>query len=133
MTFARRLRAYLIGLVIGTAMVIVIFNDRLSILTDWLPGNRVLVELSKSEMVYSPKGLCELKCLELDSSHVNLAIKEGKVRFSLSETRADPRIYAIDQRIGERLIRFHFALSEPKATLVSAEAPIAKVDCGCGL
>jgi hypothetical protein len=131
MTFARRLRAYMIGLIIGTAMVIVIFNDRLSILTDWLPGNRVLVELSKSEMSYSPKSLCELKCLGLDSSQVNQTIQEGKVRFSLSETRADPRIYAIDQRIGDRLIRLHFALSEPKATLVHAEAPITVVDCGC--
>ncbi len=131
MNFARRLRAYTIGLTLGVLLVVAMFKERLSVLTAWLPENRVLQELNSSDLTYSPAALCELKCLGLDTSHVSETMREGKVRFSLSETHTKPRVYAIDQRIGERLVRMHFALSEPNATLIHAEAPIAEVACGC--
>lgn len=112
-------------------MVFGIFNRRLNILTDWLPGNRVLGLIQNSESLYTDHALCELDCFNLDSTDVDNVKTFGNVRFKLSETHADPKKYVIDLKDGAEKMRMTFSISDSLATLVKVEMPEKVVVCHC--
>lgn len=131
MNFARRLRTFLIGFGIGCLLVVLFFRERLSMLTDWLPNERVLVRLQMTDAAYTPTALCLLECLELDTADVSLLKREGNVRFKHSDTQSEPKMYAVDRRFGDHLVRMTFAADDSVSTLTHAERPNAPVGCPC--
>ncbi len=131
MTFLRRLRTFAIGLILGILLVIFFFNDRLHILTDWLPGNRVLLRLQLTEAAYTPVAMCQLHCLGLDTADVSLVKREGDVRFKYSDTRTEPKRYRVDHRFGERLVRMTFDADSVSSTLTEVDLPNAELRCTC--
>lgn len=132
MKFLRRLRYYLFGFLIGCGFVVFFFQGRLSVLTSWLPGNRVLELLTLSEAHYSSEALCRLECFHLDTADVSLAKSEGDVRFKLSTTDTIPKLYVVDSESDERKVRMTFATADSIATLVDVSLPEEVVNCPCG-
>lgn len=132
MTFSRRLRVYIFGFLIGCALVALFFKGRLSSFTSWLPGNRVLELLRLSEAEYTPEALCQLECFGLDTADVSRIITDGRVKFSLSSTRVEPKKYVVDEEIDEQNVRVIFTSADSVATLISVDLPEELTDCPCG-
>jgi len=131
MTFWKRLRLYLIGFGIGILVVVAIFNQRLNLLTSWMPGQRVQDRLLQTESIYTNKSLCQLECLDLDTTDVTRAKKEGDVRFRLSDTHADPKVYVLDAEFERDKYRFTFDARDSSSTLTRAECLNRIVNCAC--
>ena len=115
----------------GTVLVVFFFNDRLHILTDWLPGNRVLALLQASEPLFTEQSLCQLACFDLDTADVRIAKHDGNVRFKLSETRVEPKNYVVDSNLEAGKVRMTFSISDSLATLISVSLPEEAVLCDC--
>lgn len=131
MKFNKRLRLYIFGVIIGCALVALFFKGRLSTFTSWLPGNRVLELLRKSEAEYTPQALCQLECLGLDTADVRTVKNQGNVRFKLSEVREDPKTYVVDKTLDAHKVRMTFTAADSVATLIAVNRPEELVDCPC--
>ncbi|NEN24083.1 hypothetical protein G3O08_11285 [Cryomorpha ignava] len=131
MKFGRRLRLYIFGVLMGSVLVLFFFNDRLHILTDWLPGNRVLTVLQNSEPLITDKALCQLACFDLDTADVRLAKQKGDVRFKLSETHDEPKKYVVDSNLDPGKVRMTFSIADSLATLINVALPEKAVICEC--
>lgn len=131
MKFGRRLRLYIFGVLMGSALVVFFFNDRLHILTDWLPGNRVLSLLQASPPLITDRALCQLACFDLDTADVRVAKENGDVRFKLSETHIEPKKYVIDSNLKPGKLRLTFSIADSLATLINVAMPEKAVLCEC--
>jgi len=131
MGFAKRFRTYMIGFFLGCVMVFFMFNDRLSMLTAWMPNNRVLLRLQLTEVLYTDEALCQLRCFDLDTADVSVVRHTGDVRFNLSETRVEPKIYVVDTRLHDRLVRMSFTASDTTSILSLVEVPLSQKGCDC--
>ncbi len=131
MKFLRRLRLYLIGVGLGCILVVFFFRERLSVLTSWLPNERVLLRLEMTHDSTAPGAQCFIECLELDSLAFAELFVEGDVRFDLSEAQVEPKKYVVDSRYKDRLLRYTFLASDSSAILSKIEAPFIKVNCPC--
>lgn len=131
MKFSKRLRLYLTGFFLGGVLVVFFFQERLSVLTSWLPNNRVLFRLETTLVETTDLAICQLNCYDLDTAMVNYAFEEGDVQFGMSETRADPKVYIVDTRYEDRLVRLFFETADSSAILSRVEVPFESVSCDC--
>jgi|SRR5690554_2421924 len=131
MKFGRRLRLFIFGVLMGCGLVYVYFNERLNILTDWLPGNRVLTVLQRSEPLFTEQALCQLACFDLDTADVRTVKNDGNVRFKFSETRVEPKQYVVDSKLNNEKVRMTFSIADSLATLVNVALPEKVVLCNC--
>ena len=115
----------------GSVLVFFFFNERLHILTDWLPGNRVLAVLQSSPPLFTEKSLCQLACFDLDTSDVRTLKTDGNVRFKLSETHVEPKQYVVDSKLNNEKVRMTFSITDSLATLVNVALPEKAVVCNC--
>lgn len=111
--------------------VVVVFNQRLSLLTSWMPGQRVQDRLVQTEAVYSSRSLCQLRCMGLDTNDVAKAKKEGDVRFRLSDTHSDPKVYVLDADLRNDKYRFTFDAKDSSSILTNAERLNKITTCSC--
>ena len=95
MSFWKRVRVYLIGVGIGSLMVLFFFGDRGC--GGWLPGNRVKTSIIESTFVSSEYIDCKLTCNGFTREKIQNIILEGDVLFDESKTKEDPREYVIEQ------------------------------------
>jgi len=131
MKFARRLRLYLMGVLLGCVLVVFFFRDRLSVLTSWLPNDRVLLRLKTTLVEVDPAAECYMHCAKLDSSDLDVLFENGDVRFNLSETHEQPLKYVVDERLNDRLVRFSFEAADSTAILRKIEFPNGDLSCDC--
>ncbi len=131
MGFFRRLRTYMIGFLLGVLLVMLFFRERVSLLTAWMPNERVLLRLQLTDAQIAPQALCQLNCLQLDTAEVRRTRESGKVKFAESDTRSEPKVYRLDRRIGEHLVRMSFAADDSSNTLIDVQRPHSPVDCSC--
>lgn len=131
MKFTKRLRLYLTGFLMGCLLVVFFFNERLSVLTSWLPNNRVLFRIETTLNDTTDLAKCQMECLKVDTAMINYAYQEGDVQFRMSETRVDPMIYVIDTRYEDRLVRLFFETAESSAVLSRVELPFENTSCNC--
>jgi len=115
----------------GIVVVIVIFNQRLSLLTSWMPGQRVQDRLLQTEALYTDRSLCQLGCLALDTTDVQLAKENGDVRFRLSETHGNPKVYVLDANLNDDKYRFTFNALDSSSVLTNAECLNRIKNCSC--
>jgi hypothetical protein len=121
----------MIGFGLGCVLVFFMFNDRLTVLTAWLPNNRVLLRFQLTEAAYTDKALCQLECFDLDTADVSFMKREGDVLFRESETHVEPKVYRVEARINDRLVRMSFLADDSVSTLAEVEVPLVKVFCPC--
>jgi len=115
----------------GSLLVVFFFNDRLSVLTSWLPNNRVLFRVENTFSGITDHAKCQMECFQVDTVMINYAFEDGDVQFGMSETRATPQVYVVDARYEERLIRFSFETADSSATLSEVVLPFETVECDC--
>ncbi|HKL40827.1 MAG TPA: hypothetical protein VJ894_09110 [Cryomorphaceae bacterium] len=131
MKFTRRLRLYLTGFLLGSILVVFFFRERLSVLTSWLPNNRVLFRIENTLSGTTDQARCQMDCFQVDSAMIDYAFEEGDVQFGMSETHANPKIYIIDTRYEDRLVRMSFETADSSATLTEVQLPFENVGCDC--
>ena len=131
MKFTRRLRLYLTGFLLGIILVILFFGERVKVLTACLPNNRVLESIAETYQGESEKAQCQMTCFEVDTAAINFSFGEGDVQFGMSETRSKPRIYVVDARYEDRLIRLSFENADSLSTLINIELPADSRSCDC--
>ncbi|MEO6883241.1 MAG: DUF4258 domain-containing protein [Bacteroidia bacterium] len=95
MTFARRVRLYFVGILLGTLSVVMIFRNRgCRMMT---PGTVKLDQLAIQTRLYSDSATCLMKCEHIDTAAVQEIFYNGKINFKASKEFAKPHpSYAID-------------------------------------
>lgn len=93
MSFWRRVRLYILGIGIGSLMVLFLFGDRGC--GGWLPGNRVKTSIMESLFETSEYTDCKLTCNEFTKEKIQDIIVKGTVLFKESNTKSDPREYKL--------------------------------------
>ncbi|MCA1762260.1 MAG: hypothetical protein ABR574_05735 [Cryomorphaceae bacterium] len=131
MKFAKRLRLYLTGVLIGLVFVVFFFNDRISVLTDWMPNKRVLVRLQQTEARYTDNATCLLECFSLDTADVRTIKKSGDVKFRLSDTHSEPLVYVVDGEIKGESYRLTFDATDSTSVLTRVARVNSVADCPC--
>jgi len=105
--FARRLKLYVIGLVLGLVLSYALFGDRYP---TWLPGSRIMDDLSRYELIYAPDSECALKCASITTASVQEVLTNGEVNFDKSKTKGETHpSYAVEGTTKEgRSLRLYF-------------------------
>jgi hypothetical protein len=101
MTFFQRLKRYLGGVVLGVLLSILLFQDKSSLLTSWLPGNRVKTELLEWPWQQGEMTDCLLNCVHTSEDALKTAIDEGDVLFDESQVRILPKVYVVETTLGK--------------------------------
>lgn len=94
MSFWKRVRVYIIGVGIGSLMVLFFFGDRGC--GGWLPSNRVKTSIIESIFETSDYIDCKLTCNGFTKEKIENLILNGDVLFKESKTKEDPREYVIE-------------------------------------
>ncbi len=131
MKFGRRLRLYILGVLLGSVMVMFFFDDRLDSLTDWMPNNRVLYRLRVSPSSISNQAMCQLKCYKLDTAAVRIIKEEGDVDFTNSQTKSDIKVYLIDGEVSSENVQMTFEVRDSSNTLIGVNLPDKRTTCDC--
>lgn len=132
MKFQQRLNRYLIGIVIGIMLVVVFFRDR--DWGKWTPENMVLEQLKNYSTNPDSTIQCKITCLGIDPPDFAILYKDGDVRISESQPRADPRVYKIysktrDDREFYVVAKIH--LQPDWAKIVEIEMVDEVINCDC--
>lgn len=110
----KRFRAYLIGVLIGCVVVFFYYGERLTILTSWLPTERVKTDIL-SYVNEAEATQCASQCGDWDYAKILKAIDEAEVNFSKSETTPPNRVYLLETE-NESM---KFAVQDSTAQLVA--------------
>jgi hypothetical protein len=119
------------GFLLGLMLVVFFFNDRLSVLTSWLPNNRVLLRLQQTDAEYTPEALCELECFDLDTASVSRLKADGNVQFGNSKTQQEPKIYIVESELDERTVLMTFEARDSTSILTKVVLPGEALYCDC--
>jgi hypothetical protein len=84
MTFVRKLATYMLGVGLGCVMVYFIFGDR-DLQCNYFPNDRVLYDLRKKELEYSPEVQSKLKAGSVKDSVIFWALERGEVDFERTQ------------------------------------------------
>ncbi|MBE38019.1 MAG: hypothetical protein CMP50_05205 [Flavobacteriales bacterium] len=88
MPFFNRLSFFILGIIIGVSIIFISLQQRKDKLTfNYLPNNRVKSYLIKNNISFSPKSLCKMSCLGLDTISLNEYISRGSIDFKKSKIR----------------------------------------------
>lgn len=111
MTWGRRIRMYLVGLLIGIGLVAVIYGNRAC---SFLPGKQVLQNIRTSDIEITEQSQCYLDCYGLTQPMIFEMLEEGNgdVDFSASEPRNDPKMYVIEGTIDSKPTTVSFTTSD---------------------
>ncbi len=88
MKFWKKLLYYLLGVGLGTIMVMFIFGDR-NIQCSYFPNDRVLYDLRKKELTIPAEIESRMQAMALDTADINRMLLSGKVHFKESDTQKD--------------------------------------------
>lgn len=94
MSFWRRLRFYLIGIGIGSLMVLFFFGDRGC--GGWLPSNRVKTSIINAKFTSSDFIDCKLQCNDYTAETITEFIQKAEVNFNSSKKDSDPKEYVLE-------------------------------------
>ncbi len=127
MKFWKRLRYYLVGVGLGTLLSFFLFQGRGC---GWLPGNRVLNQLTSSILMRSDSLQCVMDCHRITDTDLYTATREGEVMFAESQPNTTPKIYVIKgQRAADRSeFKLAFVLRD---SLAEVDAVLSSEVCAC--
>ena len=132
MNFARRIKLFFIGMLLGTGVVILFFGDKLNLFTSWMPNDRVLLRLQQTDLQMTSKAKCLLDCYEITRSEIDDLIFNGNVNFSESKTQQKPLEYRVDHEneiLGNYFLVFEAA--DSVSTITNARLPNSSKACEC--
>jgi hypothetical protein len=128
--FFRRLRLYLIGVGMGCILVYFLLMRGKSF-DFWMPGNRVMENIQKSELTYSINAECMMQCMNFSRQEIRKVIDStGTVNFDESNTKASCPIYIIEDK--ERFdLKLTLSVCDSVANLLFVEKIGEKQSCDC--
>jgi hypothetical protein len=132
--FLRRLRFYLIGVALGSVMVVFYFKDRTSVLTSWLPKHRVMWDAQHYPHSTESLHKCYLNCLQISPELWNDFITDYQVEFGRSDVRNGNRNYHFNAtkssgKIGRKAEFLKVSLRDTVVAINYVQLPSGS--CGC--
>lgn len=109
MNFFQRLKRYLFGVVLGIALSIFFFQDRTSLLTSWLPANRVKTMIIEMPWQQDSTLTCLLNCMQTTEEAIKKAVDKGEVLFDESQVKTMPKMYVVET---EEFNKLHINVSD---------------------
>lgn len=131
MALLKRIGWYLVGVTMGTVLVVFFFGDR-DIQCSYFPNDRVLADLRKKELQFSESILCKNDCMKADSAFYAGVLNNAKVDFSYNHrgTNGSCNTYKLDYTLSEETHVFYIQNCDSIATVKGWELPEGK-DCNC--
>ena len=115
----RKLATYMLGVGLGVVMVYFFFGDR-DRQCNYFPNDRVLYDLRKKAIAYSPAVSDQIQNGERIDSALVWALERGQVDFEKSNSRQEPcGTYLINLK--EPAYQFLIENCDSKATLLKAK------------
>ncbi len=124
MKIGRRLRVYLIGVVMGLIATYFILGTRSC---EWLPGKRVKAFISENQIRISDFNACRMACYGLNRTDIFNVLNSGSVSFSESKTSGDQKEYSIEHEG----LRVTFAVSMTDSTSEVVQFHDRNNTCSC--
>lgn len=132
MGLLKRFGWYFVGVSIGIIAVIMIYGDRTDIKFNYFPNARVLSDISKKEIVYTPSILCQMTCYGLDTTAINGLLNNGDVRFKESDTKKEPyREYQIYSEEYDPSFTVRIQNQDTTAHILTITLTEKMIDCNC--
>lgn len=88
MALLRRFGWFLVGVTIGTILVVFFFGDR-DIQCSYFPNDRLLADLRKKEVVFSGEVRCQNECAGVDTGFYNVVFRNADVDFGYNQRGTD--------------------------------------------
>lgn len=133
MNFARRLRLFIFGIILG-GMVVWAMLIRGRNFPAWTPQGRILEALSEHPVIIRPQARCKMECNGIHEKDVLNIINTATVLFSESEIRGReiPEYVLAGKTLDGREIKMKF-MSEPEENFLLdlIPTPSAPKICNC--
>jgi hypothetical protein len=123
MTVGQRFMRYLIGFVIGLAVVAMMFPEYNWL--SWTPQQRIMRDIREFKMQIGQEAQCSMDCNKISNEHLQIARVQGEVDFGSSQVRTEPKIYAL--KYGHVL--YSLALADSTFTLRNVVRENQTCDC----
>ena len=133
MSFARRIRLFIIGILIGS-LVVWGFLFRGRTFPAWTPEGRVLEALQEHPIRISSEARCMLNCNQISDDDILALIADGDVLFSESDIRGkDIPEYVVEGRgKNQKLYKMKFRSEYLTTVLISVlPSPNSNSTCDC--
>ena len=133
MSFARRIRLFIIGILIGS-LVVWGFLFRGRTFPAWTPEGRVLEALQEHPIRISSEARCVLDCNKISDEDILALIADGDVLFSESDIRGkDIPEYVIEGKgKNQKLYKMKFRTEYLTTVLISVlPSPNSNATCDC--
>ena len=133
MSFARRIRLFIIGILIGS-LVVWGFLFRGRTFPAWTPEGRVLEALQEHPIRISSEARCMLDCNKISDEDILALIADGDVLFSESDIRGkDIPEYVIEGKgKNQKLYKMKFRTEYLTTVLISVlPSPNSNARCDC--
>ena len=133
MSFARRIRLFIIGILIGS-LVVWGFLFRGRTFPAWTPEGRVLEALSEHPIRISSEARCMLECNHIADEDILALIADGDVLFSESDIRGkDIPEYVVEGKgKNQKLYKMKFRSEYLTTVLISVlQSPNSNLTCDC--
>ena len=133
MSFARRIRLFIIGILIGS-LVVWGFLFRGRTFPAWTPEGRVLEALQEHPIRISSEARCMLNCNQISDDDILALIADGDVLFSESDIRGkDIPEYVLEGKgKNQKLYKMKFRSEYLTTVLISVlPSPNSNARCDC--
>lgn len=130
MTFRKRLRYYVVGLSMGLVVSFMFFKNRGC---SWLPGNRVLDNISSSVILRDDSILCVMQCNHITDKDMFEMFYTGTVNFSESKTHDVFKTFVLSGTRSADKTPFKLAFHVVDSISYIVEVPGANTACDCPL
>jgi hypothetical protein len=94
MTFSQRFTRYLIG--VGIGLIVVFFMFPQYDWLGWLPQKQVMQNIRESDFYFGHDTECKMECLGVSREQIQLARSEGRIDFSESDVKRNPKLYHLE-------------------------------------
>jgi hypothetical protein len=128
MSFGKRLRLYLTGVLLGCiAVYFLLIHKRNRNFTAWLPKQRILADIKEKPFSDDEKTFCFIQCLNTDTSDLKKSLTEADINFGNSLVNEKPfPIYVLSSTLNEISITFSIQISDKDLKIMSSS-----FDCNC--
>lgn len=136
MKFVRRAVLFLIGVTMGTILVMYMFGDR-EIGCSYFPNDRVLSDLSEKQLLFTDQTQCISDCIEAsgDSAFYSKVLTASDVDFSFNERGTDKNCnnYKLDFTDDRGTFTLIFKNCKDSTATIKEIVLPEGIDCDCDL
>jgi hypothetical protein len=120
MTFSKRLRLYLIGVLLGCiAVYFLLIYKRDRNFTAWLPKERILADIKEKPFATDEKTLCFLECMHTDTTALKSLLKNASVNFGNSLVKEKPfPIYILNTTKENQEVSYSIQIGDKELKLI---------------